>query len=112
MSMPAPEIEPTGHPAEVAVIPSTTAGRLVTGFAARVFGWCLQNTSSSTAAAVSIYDGADSNGRLVFPLSLAANEVAVVWLGDRGVHFMNGVYVNVTAQGVQGSLFYRHLRGQ
>lgn len=104
------DIEVHEDPAELYVLQSLAAGKLVAAFSSRFFGWCLQNTSSSTLASLNIYDGADTNGRLIFPINLAANEVSVVSFGSHGLHFKNGIYVNVTAQTVQGSIFYRRIK--
>lgn len=80
------------------------------GFSAVLFGWAMRNMSSSTLATADMYDGDDSSGKPTIPLALAANGFDVRWFGPNGVWFKNAVYLNVTAQEIKGTLFYRHIR--
>lgn len=105
-------LEVTEDDAYYVNVPSTSSTRRVLGFSVRFLGWCLENTSSSTTATFTVYDGDDTNGVPVFVVNLAANETSLVWLGDRGICFNNAVLLSVTAQSVQGSMFYRHRRQQ
>jgi hypothetical protein len=102
------DLEVSEQPAHWVAFDLNGAGKLVCGFSVIMLGWSLRNQSSSTLAALDIYDGADTSGQSVFPLNLAANEASVMWLGPNGVWFKNALYVNVTAQEVKGSILFRH----
>lgn len=83
---------------------------LLLGFSADIFGWAIENPSGSVAAAMDLYDGADSTGTSVFPIKLATSALDVKWFGPNGIRFNNALFANVTAGEIKGSIFYRHLR--
>lgn len=85
-------------------------GVVLLGFACDIFGWQLRNPSGSTAAVMDIYDGGDASGTVALPFNLPSNGNTEAWFGPNGIRFENGVYANVTAGEVKGSIFYRHVR--
>ena len=85
-------------------------GKTVLGFSVKLLGWSIRNLSSTTLATLDIYDGTDTSGAVVFPITLQSNESSREWFWPGGVLLKNSVYVNVTAQEVKGALFYRHIR--
>lgn len=101
------ELEVREDPAEYITFDLSGAGRALASFGLTVYGWSLRNVSTTTEAFLDIYDGTDASGIVIFPVNLAGNETSREWF-NRGVDFKNGLYVNVTAQEVKGSLFYRH----
>jgi hypothetical protein len=102
----APEWRPINH----VNFDLTGAGALVLGFSCYFLGWTLRNQSASTVATADLYDGADASGIVTFPLSIAAASHSHIWFGPEGVWLENGLYVNVGAQEVKGSVFFRHMR--
>lgn len=83
------------------------AGKVACGFAADLMGWSMRNLSSSTLATIDIYDGPDTSGTPIMCVNLAASTSSNPWFGDAGIRFDNAIYINVTAQEVKGSLFFR-----
>lgn len=88
-----------------------TAGLVLLGHAAIVYGYSLKNPSGAATAAIDIYDATDAvSAQQVFTLTFAASESLGDSWGSRGILFKNGVYANVTSGEVKGSIFYRHYR--
>lgn len=102
------ELEVTEDPAHHYQFDLNGAGLAVITFSVRFLGWSIKNASSTTLASLDIYDGTDTTGKPVFPINLAANETSRENFTGRGIWFKNAVYINVTAQHVTGSIFYRH----
>jgi len=86
-------------------------GKAITNFAIILYGWSMYNVSTTTLATVNVYDGTDTSGSIVFPINLAANQSGRDWFGPGGIWFRNGLYLNVTAQEIKGSVFYRRHHG-
>lgn len=110
MVQPELDLEVREDPAHWINFDLSGAGAVVLGFAVVLYGWSVENNSTTTEAAFDIYDGTDTSGKPVFPVRLSGNETSREWF-DRGVAMLNGVYVNVTAQEVHGALFYCRHRG-
>lgn len=104
------ELEVRSDPAHWVNFDLNGVGKMLLGFSVVLLGWGIRNLSSSTLATLDIYDGADTSGVVVFPITLQSNESSREWFYPGGVLFKNAVYVNVTAQEVKGSLLYRHIR--
>ena len=85
-----------------------TGGSIVLGFSCLLFGYTLRNPSGAATAACDFYDGVDtSGGHTIIPLTFATSEsIGDSWMPN-GVHFKNGLYVNVTSGEVKGAVFYR-----
>lgn len=109
--MPELDIEVREEPAEYVYFDLNGAGAAVVQFALIVYGWSMRNVSATTEATLDAYDGTDATGKIVFPVNLSGNETNREWF-NRGVLMRNGLYVNVTAQEVKGSIFYRRHRGR
>ena len=69
-------------------------------------GWSFKNASSSATATLTIYDATGAGGAGEFPVQLAADESSREWFGPMGVLFQSGIFVDVTAGQVKGSVFY------
>jgi len=106
------ELEVREDPAHYASFNLSSAGKAEFGFAVVLHGWALANTSPAASTEIDLYDGTDTSGTVLFPVTLAANESSREWFGDRGVLFRNGLYLNVASGGVKGCVFYRRHRGQ
>jgi hypothetical protein len=110
VSYPELELEVISEPAWPITFDLNGAGLMLANYAVVLFGWAVRNVSSGTEAKFDIYDGTDASGVPVFPVNLAGNETNREWFGPNGVRFRNGVYVNVTAQEVKGSVIVRRHR--
>ena len=108
--MPELDIEVREEPAHPVYFDLNGAGTAVFSFAVIVYGWSIRNVSTTTEANLDVYDGTDTTGHIIFPVNLAGNETSREWF-NRGVEFKNGLYLNVTAQEVKGSIFFRKHRG-
>lgn len=86
------------------------AGKALVQFSAKLGGFAIRNMSSSSTAAMDFYDGTDTTGNAIVPITLAANESTREYWWPGGVLFKNGVYANVTSGEIKGSIFYRHIR--
>jgi hypothetical protein len=96
-------------PAHHAYFDLNATGAVVLGFAHVLYGWSIKNVSTTTEANIDFYDGADSSGLPTFPVNLTGNETnREMW--PRGVLMKNALYINVTAQEVKGSVFFRRVR--
>lgn len=104
------ELEVTEHHARYRYFDLMTSSLLLLGFAVDIYGWSIKNTSTSTAADIDLYDGADSTGQPALPIQIPSSSTDTKWFGPNGVRFNNAVFANVTTGEVKGSLFYRHVR--
>lgn len=103
-------IEEEEHHARYRYFDLNGTALLLLGFGVIVYGWSLKNVSTSTAADIDLYDGADSSGVPALPIQIPSSSTDTKWFGPNGVKFNNAVYANVTTGEVKGSLFYRHVR--
>lgn len=95
-----PEIEPIS-------VPATVAGTLFANGPIRLMGWALKESTGAAAAAFELYDGNDATGQSLAPVTLVANESIRDWFGAAGVLCERGVFLNVTAGSVRGTLFVK-----
>ena len=105
------DLEVHEDPVHYVYLDLNATGRLVFSFAVVLHGWSLANPASGATAAANLYDGTDTTGQPIFPLSFADSESVGDWFGDRGILLKNGLYVNVTSGEVKGAIFYRRHRG-
>lgn len=80
-------------------------GKVLAAGPARLLGWGLKETTGAAQAACDVYDGSDATGQLGVPFTLLSNESVRDWLGPNGILFERGVFVNVTAGSVSGSMW-------
>jgi len=106
------ELEVREDPAHYIYFDLNATGKMLTNFAVVMCGWSIRNISSTTLATLDVYDGTDATGNPLFPINLSANETSREWFLPGGVLMLDGVYVNVTAQEVKGSIFYRRHWGR
>jgi hypothetical protein len=82
-------------------------GSVLLDFSVRLVGWALRNKSVSNPANIDLYDGADTSGTPVFPVTLAANESVRDLFPDGGVLLLNALYANITLGEVAGCVVYQ-----
>jgi hypothetical protein len=70
---------------------------------ATYFGLVLEETASG-AATVKVYDGTDATGKLIDVLELVADGTGRTWFGPCGIRAYVGVFVDVVAGAVEGSV--------
>lgn len=86
-------------------IAATAADVAVLGSGAKVRGFCLTEAAGTPAAASCIIrDGANASAEVVFSLKFAASETKTAWFGD-GITFDTGVFLDMVAGTIQGSIF-------
>jgi hypothetical protein len=102
------QIELSEEPAHHAYFDKSSSGQIFQ-FSVVVLGFWMLNPSGSTAATGSIADGNDGTGNPDLPVYLAANTLITPSFGSRGVRFLNGVYLNITAGEIKGSILYRRV---
>lgn len=69
----------------------------------RYYGFTIRETAGLEAT-VRIYDGTSAAGTLLDSVQLIADESAREWYGPQGVQYQNGIYVDVVAGTVEGSV--------
>ena len=74
------------------------AGRML------VMGVIIGESSGVATAKVRIRDGVTVAGTRVLPFTLAANESVRDWFGDYGIVYEQGLFVEVVAGAVEGSI--------
>lgn len=107
MSLPPPveiDLELDGAPVLPVSLPTGQSGA-VTGGPIWLAGWSLRNTSSSAAAQIDLYDGADATGQLVATITLAASESTRDYLPSPGVTCRRGVYADAVSGSVAGAVW-------
>jgi hypothetical protein len=82
------------------------AGPVTTGGARRYQGFSLRETSGSAGATVRVYNGVSAAGVLLDTISLLANESAREDYGGRGLLAPLGIYFELVAGAVEGSVRY------
>lgn len=86
-------------------IPATSTRFLFAQGPVRLMGWALTESTGAAAAACELYDGNDATGQSLAPIQLGTNESIRDWFGAHGILAERGLYLNVTAGSVRGTLF-------
>lgn len=73
--------------------------------ASRVAGYAIRETSGTAGAVVRLLDGFDSNGDLLVPINLSANESVRDWFQPTGISYGAGLYVQVVSGTIEGTVF-------
>lgn len=82
-----------------------TADLALIGRECRLYGWSLAEAGGTDPATVVLYDGASNNGNLIAPIGLLANGSTFAWLGQPGLRVRQGVYLDLVAGTVFGSIW-------
>lgn len=90
-------------------IPATAAGATFATGPVRLMGWALKESTGNAVAAFELYDGADTTGQSLAPVTLTANESIRDWFGATGIICERGLFINVTADSMRGTLFVKLL---
>ena len=88
-------------------VPATTTNRLFALGPVQLMGWALVETTGAAVAAAELYDGNDATGQSLLPVTFQANESVRDWFGTQGILCQRGLYLNVTAGSVRGTLFVK-----
>lgn len=68
-------------------------------------GWAFRETGGVAVATFNLWDGTSNAGLLLSPLGLAAAGHESLWLGELGISFTRGLFVEVTAGSVIGAVW-------
>jgi hypothetical protein len=99
-------------PADYLQFDQTVSAAGPISFPVKVMGWAIRNPSSTALAEVDFFDGTDASGTVVIPVTLDWNESSRETWCPNGIRFKNGLFINVTAGEVRGSVFWLPLRGR
>lgn len=83
---------------------ATTAADVALSGPGVVMGFCLTETAGAVATAI-IRDGTTATDEIVLSLKFIANETKLAWFGDGGITFDTGVFLDMVAGSIQGSIF-------
>lgn len=81
-----------------------TTSQLVRSGLVNYRGFAIRETSGAAVATVRIRDGLNATGLLVDDIQLTASESAREWYPEEGIAIEVGLYVEVVAGAVEGSL--------
>lgn len=84
--------------------PLTTSQVLLSGRGV-LKGWAFRETTGAAVATLNLWDGTSNAGLMVAPLGLASAGHESIWLGELGVSFTRGLFVEVTAGSIVGALW-------
>lgn len=90
----------------VVPLASPAASGQVINIAGRITWFSLRETSGAAAAVVRYYDGSGASGKLMAAISLQASESTREWVGNHGLPFGGGLYLQVVSGSVEGSIVY------
>lgn len=93
------------HPIDTFPIDVTTDGFQLTSREGRLFGWSFVETTGSAAAQVRVIDGGNSGGLEIVNITLSAGQSTRDWLAKPGLRFRSGIYIDIVAGSIQGSIW-------
>lgn len=71
----------------------------------RLYGWSFVETSGTDIAEIDLYDGSSNNGNLLVPITLSPGQSTRDWLGKPGLRVQGGVFADLVAGSVRGSIW-------
>lgn len=93
-------------PAQSMAIPTTGVGGVIVVQGRGVLkGWAFRETTGAAVATLNLWDGTNNAGLLLSPLGLASAGHESIWLGEQGVSYTRGLFIEVTAGSVIGALW-------
>lgn len=92
-------------PAQSYEIPTLTTSLIVVSGRGVLKGWSLRETTGAAVAAVNIWDGTNNAGLILAAITLPSGGSEPVWLGELGLSFTRGLFVEVVAGSVRGALW-------
>lgn len=92
-------------PAKPIPTASPAVSGLMLGGASLIFGWSFRETTNTNTATVELYDGTGTGGALITSITLAINESTRDLMGGNGLEALGGIYLNVVAGSVKGSVW-------
>lgn len=85
--------------------PATTTSYPFFGRGGRLYGWAFQETTGAAPATFELFDGTGSGGQSILPATLTVNQsFRDIW-GKPGIEIRTGLFMNVTAGSVRGSVY-------
>lgn len=91
--------------AEVRPLRSGLAGKNLSASNGRLMGYTLRETTGAATATMYLRDGTDNTGDMLAAIQLAAGESRTDWFGPGGVNFGLGLFWDLVAGSVEGSVF-------
>lgn len=88
-------------------VPTTTADLTLLTMEVRLCGWSLLETTGAASASALIRNGAGAANEIAAAVALAQGSSETIWLGDRGVRCDGGLFLDVLAGSLQGTLWVR-----
>jgi len=93
-------------PAQSIAIPTSGVGGTILLSGRGVLkGWAFRETTGAAVATFNLWDGTANNGLLLSPLALASAGHESIWLGELGLSFTRGLFVEVTAGSIIGAVW-------
>lgn len=68
-------------------------------------GWAFRETGGVAVATFNLWDGTSNAGLMLSPLALAAAGHESIWLGELGLSFTRGLFVEVIAGSIIGAVW-------
>ncbi len=93
------------QPVVVPLAAPAASGQVV-NIAGRITWFSLRESGGANPAVVRLYDGSGTSGKLMASISLQAAESTREWVGNHGLPFNGGLYLQVVSGAVEGSIVY------
>lgn len=93
------------HPVDTLPIPVSTVGYQVFARGGRLFGWSFVETTGAAIAQVRLIDGSGPTGAEIVNITLSSGQSTRDWLAKPGIRIRSGVYVDVVAGSIRGSIW-------
>lgn len=93
-------------PAQAIAIPTSAVGGTILVSGRGVLkGWAFRETTAAAVATANLWDGTANNGLMLAPLALASGGKDTDWLGELGVSFTRGLFLEITAGSIIGTVW-------
>lgn len=86
----------------------TASGQLApTGVCKQVIGWAIKETTGSVGATFTLWDGVNTEGTVIVPITLSANESTRDRSGPPGIQCVSGgLYLQVISGSISGVVYW------
>lgn len=93
-------------PAQSLVIPPTSVGGIaLVGGRGVIVGYAFRESTNGAVADFDVLDGQTAAGNPLIPFTLDPHESDRQWFGGGGILFQNGLFVNVIAGTIRGTVY-------
>lgn len=93
------------QPVQAISFAAATSGQLILNRECRLYGWAFLETSGNAAAQLEVFDGTTVNSQSIAPIALLAGQSSRDIWGKPGIEIRTGLFVNISAGSVRGSLY-------